>query len=622
MFVVAMSCVTLCGAAQKATVERMEMTPTDLSASKYPRLDNNGEPCALVRVEVLADDVEFLGNVMQPVEHKTGDYWVYMLGGSKMLQIKSRSFLPLMINFADYGIDALLPKVTYAITLTLPSAPQRSAAAGMNYLVMSVSPANARVTVDGKEREVRDGTAKIMLRNGTYSYHVEAPGHLPEDGEVTVSGARVEKSVSLRSTKGTLAVTSTTPATEIYVNGERMGTGSWSGDLLPDSYLVEGRHPSYRTAEQMVNVLTGETATVNLPALTPITGALNIDYEPVGATVTIDGTSRGVTPTVVDGLLIGSHNVTIAATGYTPQTLTPTVTDSEITTLSGKLAAETGAPATSSPAATRTGFRRFKNYNGKYGFKDENGNVVIPAKYDGAEDFSDGLAAVKVNYKWGFIDKNGNMVIPTQYIIVLGFTEGLTGVKVNDKWGFIDKNDKMVIPAKYDIINRFSEGLSCVKINGKYGFIDKNDNMVIPATYDLAGWKFSEGLVPVQVNGKYGFIDKNENFRIPPKYDYASPFSDGLSAVRYNNNKYVFIDKNGNIAIHADYDNTRSFSEGLAAVKVGGKWGFIDKNGNLVIPAIYTWAFDFSNGVASVGINARDAWIDRNGNEVGNPILQ
>ena len=118
----AMLCMTALGAvAQKATVERMEMMPMDLSASKYPRMDLNGDPCALVRVEVIADGVDFFGDVIKPVEHKMGEYWVYMVNGSKMLQIKSDAFLPLMVNFADYGIHALLPKVTYVVTLNLPS---------------------------------------------------------------------------------------------------------------------------------------------------------------------------------------------------------------------------------------------------------------------------------------------------------------------------------------------------------------------------------------------------------------------------------------------------------------------------------------------------------------------
>lgn len=106
--------------AQEATVKRVELNPMDLSGKKYQRLDLNGEPCALVKVEVLANDVEFSGNVIEPVEHRTGEYWVYMVQGTKMLRINSGSFLPLMINFTDYDINGLGPNLTYMVTLSLP----------------------------------------------------------------------------------------------------------------------------------------------------------------------------------------------------------------------------------------------------------------------------------------------------------------------------------------------------------------------------------------------------------------------------------------------------------------------------------------------------------------------
>lgn len=38
--------------------------------------------------------------------------------------------------------------------------------------------------------------------------------------------------------------------------------------------------------------------------------------------------------------------------------------------------------------------------------------VFVPLEYDEKHDFSDGLAKVKKNGKWGFIDKTGNVVIP------------------------------------------------------------------------------------------------------------------------------------------------------------------------------------------------------------------
>ena len=483
-----MMSVAVCGAAQEATVKRVEMTPTDLSASKYARFDNNGEACALVRVEVIADNVEFFGNVIQPVEHKTGDYWVYMVGGTKMLQIKSPSFLPLMINFADYGIDALMPKMTYVITLSLPAAaaaqPQQSATSGLNYLIMNISPANARVTVDGTEREVRDGKAKIVLRHGTYSYHVEAPGYLPEDGQVTVGNERVERTVTLRSTKGTLAVSTTTPSTEIYVNGERVGTGTWRGELLPDTYAVEGRLPGYRNAEQLVTLTTGQTATITFPALTPITGSLNVDYEPMGASISIDGAARGTSPAIFDDLLVGTHSVTISADGFDPQTLTATITEGQLTDLTGKL-----DKATSQQEIDETNSYIVYSVfdppsNLIYGFKDRQGNEIIPPKYYDASNFSEGLARVRPKSKWGFhtnygfIDKNGKMVIPAKYNDAYNFSEGLAAVMIKDKWGCIDKNGNMVIPAKYDDAVLFLEGKAKVKLNGREFYIDKNGNEV------------------------------------------------------------------------------------------------------------------------------------------------
>ena len=58
---------------QEAKVKRVEPSPMDLSASKYQRLDLNGKACALVRVEVLADDVEATGGKLENYSLSTLD---------------------------------------------------------------------------------------------------------------------------------------------------------------------------------------------------------------------------------------------------------------------------------------------------------------------------------------------------------------------------------------------------------------------------------------------------------------------------------------------------------------------------------------------------------------------
>lgn len=64
----------------------------------------------------------------------------------------------------------------------------------------------------------------------------------------------------------------------------------------------------------------------------------------------------------------------------------------------------------------------FENDSGKWGFVDDNGNVVIEPKYDKAKSFSNNLAAVSINGKWGFIDAEGRLVIDYQFLDADYFT--------------------------------------------------------------------------------------------------------------------------------------------------------------------------------------------------------
>ena len=72
---------------------------------------------------------------------------------------------------------------------------------------------------------------------------------------------------------------------------------------------------------------------------------------------------------------------------------------------------------------------------GKSGFRNAAGAVIIPAQYEQVGNFSSGLAAVKLNNKWGYVDKTGNEIIPFKYYYVQDFSEGLAAVELNDKWG-------------------------------------------------------------------------------------------------------------------------------------------------------------------------------------------
>lgn len=331
--------------AQEMGVESMRPDMMDMTAATYPRHDLNGKPCAVVKVR-MPKGAAFEGNVIGSTEYRTGEYWVYMTAGTKFLRVKHATARPLHIAFADHGIPQLESKATYILDITMPAAaaPAQSAASGRNYAVFTVEPPTATVTIEGAAHEARAGKVNVLLRHGVHAYTVEAPGYLPERGSVTVGAQRAELSVRLRSAKGTIAVTCATPGTEIYVNGDRVGSGTWQGEFAPGEYLVEGRLASHRPVEQLATVVMGEKCTVALPALSAITGSLDVNFEPNGATISIDGTARGTTPAMLDGVLAGTHAVTISATGYTPQTHTVTIADSRTASLSGSLSKIAAVP--------------------------------------------------------------------------------------------------------------------------------------------------------------------------------------------------------------------------------------------------------------------------------------
>ena len=116
----------------------------------------------------------------------------------------------------------------------------------------------------------------------------------------------------------------------------------------------------------------------------------------------------------------------------------------------------------------------FRDDMAKTELNNKNKQEIPPLKYDYISPFVEGLARVKLNGKYGFIDKTGKVVIPLIYDAARDFHEGLALVILNDKVGFIDKTGKVVIPLIYDDTWDFSKGFARVKLNGKWFYIDKN----------------------------------------------------------------------------------------------------------------------------------------------------
>lgn len=80
---------------------------------------------------------------------------------------------------------------------------------------------------------------------------------------------------------------------------------------------------------------------------------------------------------------------------------------------------------------------------GKFGYADPNGQVVIKPAFDAARLFSEGVAAVQKDSKWGYIDSTGKAAIEARFEGAGDFCEGLARVRDGARWGFINSTGRM-----------------------------------------------------------------------------------------------------------------------------------------------------------------------------------
>lgn len=156
--------------------------------------------------------------------------------------------------------------------------------------------------------------------------------------------------------------------------------------------------------------------------------------------------------------------------------------------------------------------------DGKWGYVNKQGKVVIQPQYQGADWFYGGLAKVRKDGKWGLINKTGKVVLPIQYTEVGNFMQGtlpVTMVEKSRKFGLINRSGVEITKLEYEapIIFTHKDDLALVKKGGKYGFMNIAGKIVIPIKYDKSASFFfgDKDKVQVTLNGEKFYIDKKGN---------------------------------------------------------------------------------------------------------------
>lgn len=186
--------------AQNIEVKSCTLLPSDKTASLYPVLDINKNPCALVRIktnnlEGLAFDNknQYVGNI----RYQNGEYYVYIPAGSYRLSFSHNNYHRGEINLSEFGYKKTESGKTYQIVLYAPIVKSTNLGV-VNFRITPSVSGHIYILGENVIKEI-EGNVEIEHNPGLLKYRIVSEGYQTEDGSVSVkSGTVTPVNIELR----------------------------------------------------------------------------------------------------------------------------------------------------------------------------------------------------------------------------------------------------------------------------------------------------------------------------------------------------------------------------------------------------------------------------------------
>ena len=285
----------------------------------------------------------------------------------------------------------------------------------------------------------------------------------------------------------------------------------------------------------------------------------------------------------------------------------------------------------------------FKDENGKFGYKDKEGKVVIPAEFDDvARTFNsdEKLTRVKLNEKYGFINHEGKRVIDIIYDDSGSEPDenGVIYLEKNDKYALADQAGNLIIDFKYEWLVHAVDTFYRVGLNEKMGIVSLHGVEIIPTEFEYVyPYGKNAGLhtfAATKDRENWGLVDEKNKTLLPFKYSWNIPYSeccfDYQPVMLPATKKWTYSNKEGNFLTDFKYDWTGHFIGNIAPIMIKNKYGFLNKNMKEICPVKYDdfgyYAFDstlilipVNQGAIAKTITEEDGytWVERNGGKWG-----
>lgn len=202
------------------------------------------------------------------------------------------------------------------------------------------------------------------------------------------------------------------------------------------------------------------------------------------------------------------------------------------------------------------GLAYVKTYDGKYGFINTQGQLVIDSSYDYAESFDDGNAIIGLFRNATNTADNYSLTLPSQDSTITSaeFWSNVEADINSKRYGVINTYNQPIISIKYDSVRELDHtGFFAVKQDDKHGLFDNTGKVIIPIEFDdvqkehsfFPDMPHSYELIKVENNEKYGLYDTTGNLLVPVEYDAIIISNDYAEAK--NGEESHYYDWNGNM---------------------------------------------------------------------------
>lgn len=204
-----------------------------------------------------------------------------------------------------------------------------------------------------------------------------------------------------------------------------------------------------------------------------------------------------------------------------------TLTDAYVDFMGGYHSGRIAASEAGEWTQDEDGQFRFTAAPGSWGYRDERGETAIAFQFDEAAPFTGGLAAVCLREEngkksWGFVSPEGEMTVPAEYDGVRSLEDGIGALLSEGKWAYVDQEGKLLTEFDYEEAGPFREGIALVRRSGRLEAINQRGRILFTAGAGR-GLPFSAGVALLQEeeSGAWGVCDENGSLLVPCEYEKA-----------------------------------------------------------------------------------------------------